>query len=63
MFDISHWFPCGANERADVWSRDYQNFSDGNYVFLDVGGVRVELRYDQFLKFHAVIKKLLLDED
>ena len=31
--------------------------------FLDVGGVRVELRYDQFLKFHAVIKKLLLDED
>ena len=61
-FDISHWFPCGADGRADVWSRDCQNFSDGKF-FLGMGGVRVELRYYQFLKFHAVIKKLLLDED
>ena len=21
-FDISHWFPCGAEGQADVWSRD-----------------------------------------
>ena len=27
-FDISHWFPCGADKRA-YGSRDYQNFSDG----------------------------------
>ena len=31
--------------------------------FLGVGVVRVVLRYYQFLKFHAVIKKLRLDED
>ena len=32
-FDISHWFPRGADRQVDgrtgVRSRDYQNFSDG----------------------------------
>ena len=28
-FDISNWFPCGADGQTDVRSRDYQNFSDG----------------------------------
>ena len=27
--DISHWLPCGVNGRADVRSRDFHNFSDG----------------------------------
>ena len=25
---ILHWCACGADGQADVWSRDYQNFSD-----------------------------------
>ena len=29
MFDILYWFPCGVVGRADVRSRNYQNFSDG----------------------------------
>ena len=29
MFDILSWFPCGVIGRADVRSRNYQNFSDG----------------------------------
>ena len=28
MFDILYWFPCGVVGRADVRSRNYQNFSD-----------------------------------
>ena len=29
MFDILYCFPCGVVGRADVRSRNYQNFSDG----------------------------------
>ena len=28
-FDISQWFPCCLDRRADAQSRDYRNFSDG----------------------------------
>ena len=28
-FGISHWFTCGADGPADKWSRNHQNFSDG----------------------------------
>ena len=28
-FGISHWFACGADGPADKWSRNHQNFSDG----------------------------------
>ena len=27
--ESKHWFPCGADERSGVGSRDYQIFSDG----------------------------------
>ena len=28
-YDSKHWFPCGADGRSGVRSRDYQIFSDG----------------------------------
>ena len=62
-FDISHWFPRGT-DALGMYGHVITKISRmATKFFLDVGGVRVELRYDQFLKFHAVIKKLLLDED
>ena len=27
--ESKHWFPCGADGRSGVRSRDYQIFSDG----------------------------------
>ena len=52
-FDISHWFPCGAEGRADVWSRRITKISRVANFF----------RYGGRVKFHAVMRKLRLGED
>ena len=42
-FDIYRWFPCGADGRVDVQSRDYQYFWAG--ALLMRANAHVGLRY------------------
>ena len=57
-FDISHWLLPFGRDGLGMYSHVITKISR-MASFLGMGGVR----YYQFLKFHAVIKKLLLDED